>query len=52
MFEHYDLNDIDAEIIDAFITAFVDRDAMAMHELIYQLSDFMDLYENKEEHDE
>lgn len=49
MFEHYDLDDIDAEIIDAFITAFVDRDVMAMHELIYQLSDFMDLYENEEE---
>lgn len=43
--EHYDLDDIDAEIVDAFITAFVDRDIIAMRELIYQLNDFMDLGE-------
>ena len=43
--EHYDLDDIDAEIVDAFITAFVDRDIIAMCELIYQLNDFMDLGE-------
>jgi hypothetical protein len=42
MFENYELDDIEVEIVDAFISAFVDRDPVAMRELIYQLTDFMD----------
>jgi len=38
MFENYDLDDIETEIVDAFISAFVDRDPIAMRELIYQLT--------------
>ncbi len=51
MFENYDLDDIEVEIVVAFIDAFVDRDPIAMQELIYQLTDFMDGL-NEEERDE
>ena len=49
MFENYDLDDIDAGIVDAFISAFVDRDPVAMREIIYALGDFIDMEENYEE---
>ena len=49
MFENYDLDDIQVEIVDAFISAFVDRDPVAMREIIYALGDFIDMEENYEE---
>jgi hypothetical protein len=48
MFENYDLDDIETEIVDAFISAFVDRDPIAMRELIYQLTDFMEGLDEEE----
>ena len=49
MWEQYELNDTDSEIIEAFIDAFLDRDAFAMREVLYLVSDHIeDLYERPE----
>tara|TARA_R110000803_G_C11774651_1_gene295761 strand:- start:80 stop:247 length:168 start_codon:yes stop_codon:yes gene_type:complete len=48
-FEQYDLDDIDAEVIEAFIEAFLDRDAFAMREVLYLIETHIkDLYESPE----
>tara|TARA_B100000497_G_scaffold69840_1_gene78557 strand:- start:404 stop:577 length:174 start_codon:yes stop_codon:yes gene_type:complete len=50
MWEQYEIDDTDSEIIEAFIDAFIDRDSVAMREVLYMLTDFMeDLY--GQEHD-
>ena len=49
MFEQYELDDTDSEVIEAFIEAFLDRDAIAMREVLYLLNDFIeDLYDGPE----
>ncbi len=50
MWEQYEIDDTDSEIIEAFIDAFIDRDSVALREVLYLLTDFMeDLY--GQEHD-
>jgi hypothetical protein len=45
MWEQYEIDDTDIEVVEAFIEAFLDRDCIAMREVLYLLADFMeDLY--------
>ena len=49
MWEQYELDDTDSVVIEAFIEAFLDRDAIAMREVLYLLNDFIeDLYDGPE----
>ena len=41
MFEQYELDDTDSEVIEAFIEAFLDRDAISIREVLYMLKDFI-----------
>ena len=49
MWEQYQIDDTEYEVIEAFIEALLDRDAIAMREVVYLVGDFIeDMYDGPE----
>ena len=49
MWEQYQIDDTESEVIEAFIEALLDRDAIAMREVVYLVGDFIeDMYDGTE----
>ena len=49
MWEQYQIDDTESEVIEAFIEALLDRDAIAMREVVYLVGDFIEnMYDGPE----
>ena len=49
MWEQYELDDTECEVVEAFIEALLDRDAIAMREVVYLVGYFIeDMYDGPE----